>query len=160
MVFKHIVRSGCTEWNNCHQQAVAPVLSYDDNRSDLDHLRNFIASEVTYQHTAFLGLILKWHPWHSAKEIDSAQESGKPLSSIRHLKCPKCDDFLQHRQRRPGVWRTRMLTQRVPLDEQPVRHAQQLRLRRGQYLIDIPAPAVIRSTVVVNIITRAMSLFT
>lgn len=53
-----------------------------------------------------------------------------------------------------------MLTQRVPLDEQPVRHAQQLRLRRGQYLIDIPAPAVIRSTVVVNIITRAMSLFT
>src|SRR5471032_2618228 len=78
------------------------MFTYHNNGSDLEHLGDFIAPEVANQNAAFLGLILKWHPWHSSKKIDSAQESGKSLKQIHYLKCPAIRSIGQKHRPNPA----------------------------------------------------------
>lgn len=62
MMVKYTVRGGGAQGYDCHQQTIGPVFANYDNRSDLDHLGDFITPEVANQYAAFLGLISKWHP--------------------------------------------------------------------------------------------------
>src|SRR5471032_1820619 len=73
MMLQKRLRSGCAQGHNGHQQLIGSVLAYHNDGSNLDDFRDLIASKITNQHAALLGLIKKCHPYHSLEKSDSAQ---------------------------------------------------------------------------------------
>ena len=68
MMVQNRLWSGSTQRNHRHQQFVGSVPANHNNGPDLDDFRYFIASKITNQHTALLGLIKKCHPYHSLEK--------------------------------------------------------------------------------------------